>query len=160
MDHYGPNMTKTLFAKPIIQDKYWIVTDGTQKVGNIIVMNNDVNFSINNTISSYSDIKSIKNNYNISFESHSIKESKSNPIYKQYPVDGEMHNIIVDVKRKIQLYTKTPYSKCYYAAGYFNINMDNNWESHFCPKYIYIQRYPYNGPYTSLNESEKVLGSL
>ena len=29
-------MTKTLIAKPVVQNQFWIVTDGKEKVGNVI----------------------------------------------------------------------------------------------------------------------------
>jgi hypothetical protein len=147
----------TLIAKPIIKDQYWIVTDGKEKVGNIIIKNDTINFNIDNTISSYDNIKTIESKYNINFESDVKSKNKCNTIYKDYPVDSDMFNIIVDIKKKIQLYTKTPDSKCYYVSGYFNINIDNNWDTYFCPKYIYIQRYPYMGPYKTLGESKKIL---
>jgi hypothetical protein len=57
------------------------------------------------------------------------------------------------VKRKIHVYTKSPKSKCYYAAGYFNVELNGEWQTIAMPKYIFIQRYEYNGPYTTLQEA-------
>lgn len=151
------NMNLPLIAKPIIEDQYWIVTDGKQKIGNILIENNYVNFNINNKTEQYTDITSLTNTHNIKFQKNKNESIKGNIIYTDYPVSDKMYNTMVDLKKKIQLYTKTPDSKSYYVAGYFNIYMNDMWETHYCPKYIYIQRYEYDGPYKTVEECKKSL---
>jgi hypothetical protein len=146
-----------LIAKPIIENQYWIVTDGKNKIGNIQINNDYVNFNINNKTEQYTDISSLTKSYNINFQQNKKENIKGNIIYSDYPVSDNMYNTMVDLQKKIQLYTKTPDSKSYYVAGYFNINMNDSWETHYCPKYIYIQRYPYDGPFRTVEECKKLL---
>ena len=64
---------------------------------------------------------------------------------------------MLDIKRKLHLYTKTQKSKCYYAAGWFVINQNNESTLVFCPKYIFVQRYSYSGPYKTEGEAASMI---
>jgi len=35
-------MTNNLIAKPVVKNQYWIVTDGKQKVGNVLLKGLDI----------------------------------------------------------------------------------------------------------------------
>ena len=63
-----------------------------------------------------------------------------------------MFNSILDIKRKLHIYTKTQKSKCYYAAGWYSIKQNTEYATIFCPKYIFIQRYPYYGPFMNADD--------
>jgi hypothetical protein len=67
---------------------------------------------------------------------------------------------MLDVKRKMHLFTTTPKSKCYHAAGWYIIDQGNDPKVTFCPKYIFIQRYPYKGPFKTEEEAKKTINSL
>ena len=67
---------------------------------------------------------------------------------------------MLDIKRRLHLYTKTQKSKCYYAAGWYVMNQFGENEVVFCPKYIFIQRYPYSGPYKTRIEAEDMINKL
>lgn len=147
-----------MIAKPIVDNEYWILTDGKEKIGNVIANNSGVELKLNGTTTQYGNIKELAKENNIKIQP-TFKKIKvtPKPIYEEFPVEGKMYNNIVDLKKKIQLYTKTFNSKCYYVAGYFNIRFNENWETVFCPKYIYIQRYEYNGPFCTEEECKKAL---
>ena len=66
---------------------------------------------------------------------------------------------MLDIKRKLHLYTKTQKSKCYYAAGWFSMRQSENFEPIFCPKYIFIQRYAYSGPYKTESEAKALINN-
>jgi hypothetical protein len=73
-----------------------------------------------------------------------------------WPTDvSKTHNNVYDVQRKLHVYTKEPSSKCYYAAGWYNMNTEGEWTTELCPKYLFIQRYPYDGPYMTKKEAEQ-----
>lgn len=151
---------KTLIAKPIVKDQYWVVTDGTQKVGNVTATGSGFSVIMGGTINHFDTTTDIKNKTRIQFQPLKTNKTKINLPFSQYPTTNKVYNSVLDVKRKLHLYTKTQKSKCYYAAGYFAINQNVNFELVFCPKYIFIQRYPYYGPFKTKEEAENVINNI
>jgi hypothetical protein len=143
-----------LKAKPIIKNQYWVVTDGNHKIGNVEASGNGYDFrSIDGTITHFDDTKSIEKTKSIEFEKPHKKHYNAHIPFAKWPTEGKTYNNVYDVKRKLHVYTKTNKSKCYHAAGYFKIKMNDVWQVLFCPKYIFVQRYPYHGPYNTLEEA-------
>lgn len=145
----------TLIAKPILENELWIVLDGNKKVG--IVRANPSGYTVNigSKQSLYPNTDSIENISKIEFERMRIIKHERPDIYQKFPNTGKSYNEVFDVQRKIHLYTKSPESKCYYASGWFNIKISNKWTTIFCPKYLLLQRYQYNGPYLTRTQAEK-----
>jgi hypothetical protein len=148
---------KSLVAKPVVKDQYWIVTDGNHKVGNVIADGRGYEVKLNGVVEHCANTADIMREYDIEFERRRKSNTANHTPYAVWPTNSKTYNNVLDIKRKLHLYTKTKSSKCYYAAGYFNIQMNGEWQTVHCPKYIFIQRYPYNGPYKS--ESEAALYS-
>lgn len=142
-----------LIAKPIVKGQLWVVTDGQQKVGNVELKNNGYSVKIGKNESYFDSTKSIEDFVAISFEHYRNKVVKNKPPYAIWPTTGRTYNNLFDVKRKLHVYTKSKKSKCYYVAGWFQVKMNEGWQTIFCPKYIFIQRYEYVGPFLSQNEA-------
>ena len=150
----------TLIAKPIIKNQYWVVTDGKQKVGNVVAEGSGFDVRLNGQNAFFKNTKDIQRKVHIEFETPKTNNVKNSALYAAYPTTSKVYNSIFDVKRKLHLYTKTPKSKCYHAAGYFNINQNGNFDVVFCPKYIFVQRYEYLGPFKTETEAEQALNTL
>ena len=147
------NQMSELIAKPIIENQYWVVTNGKDKVGNVVADNGGYEVKINGVTVHYNDISSIEKDVPINFVTIPTVTDTSN-LRIQNTVNGKKtYNNLFDVKRKIHLYTKTPDSKCYYASGFYNIFLNEEWVTLDCPKYIYIQRYKYYGPFESMKQA-------
>jgi hypothetical protein len=143
----------SLIAKPIRKNELWVVTDGTTKVGNVEANASGFQVKIGDQFSQFDSTRAIEKLANIEFQ-RPIKASKAiRPEYAIWPTTGKTYNNVFDVKRRIHLYTKTPSSKCYYAAGWFHMKLNDTWQTVFCPKYIFIQRYEYQGPFLNENAS-------
>lgn len=153
---------KVLVAKPIVNDQFWIITDGEKKVGNIEANNNGYNLNLNGSKYTFDSTNDIKKNINITFQSlKTIQDNVSkNSIYEEYPKPEKIYNSIVDVQKGIHLFTKTQKSKCYHAAGYYVLEQDVAPTIVFCPKYIFLQRYKFKGPFKSLEEAKSQLNTL
>ncbi len=151
---------KNLIAKPIIKDQYWVVTDGNQKVGNVIATGSGLSLKINGTNTFYENTQDLKTKAKIEFQAIKTNNKKVELPFATYPTSGKVHNSILDIKRKLHLFTNSSKSKCYYVAGWFAINQNGYFEKILCPKYIFIQRYPYYGPYKTEAEAENVINSL
>lgn len=154
-------MTNNLIAKPVVQDQYWIVTDGNHKVGNVIAEGSGFQVKIGNDKKHYPTTTSIATKEKIEFVPV-VKKQKKQPIpYSAYPTGKHrIFNSILDVKRKVHLFTTTQKSKCYYAAGWFTIKQGNEYIIQCCPKYIFIQRYESYGPFETELEAKTVINTI
>ena len=54
---------------------------------------------------------------------------------------------MLDVKRKLPLFTKSQKSKSLYCAGYYVIRFEKGWVKSFCPKLMTIEGYTSKGPF-------------
>jgi beta-xylosidase len=147
-----------LIAKPIIKGEYWVVTNGKEKVGNVMANNSGFNVTLNGNSSQFKNTKAIEKQVNIEFENIKKTESVSSP-FNEFPTVAKVYNSILDIKRKLHLFTKTPKSKCYYAAGWFVVEQGTEKSVVFCPKYIFLQRYPYQGPYKTKSETQTLINN-
>ncbi len=154
-------MNKALIAKPVVKNQFWIVTDGDEKVGNVLADGSGFEVKLNGSKTHFKNTKAIERITNIKFENVSkFKTTEKDLPFNEYPTTSKVYNSMLDVKRKLHLFTKTTKSKCYYAAGWFTVKQGAESKAIFCPKYIFIQRYEYTGPYKTKSEAENVLNSI
>jgi hypothetical protein len=153
-------MTKTLIAKPVVKNQFWIVTDGKEKVGNVLADGSGFEVKLNGNKSHYKNTTAIKRKTNIEFETVQKADKTTHDLpFKVYPTTNKVFNSMLDIKRKLHLFTTGPKSKCYHAAGWFIIQQGTEKETVFCPKYIFIQRYTYQGPYKTEIEAKKAINT-
>ncbi len=138
-----------LIAKPIVKNQLWVITDGINKIGNVEATQGGFDVKIGDNRNHFASTKSIEQIVKLEFERPPKITKEHRPVYANWPTTGATYNNFYDVKRRMHVYTKTARSKCYYAAGYFKVYLNGEWQTIFCPKYIFIQRYPYQGPYLS-----------
>lgn len=149
-------MTTKLIAKPVVKDQYWIVTDGKEKVGNVLADGSGFEVKLNGNKKHYKSTNLIKRQTQIEFEP--VSKKKPVPPLSSYPTPAKTYNNILDLKRKIHIFTKTQKSKCYHAAGWYVLNQGEP-QVVFCPKYIFVQRYNYSGPYKTETEANNALNT-
>ncbi len=144
----------SLIAKPIVKNQLWVITDGTTKVGNIEANNNSTSFSvkIGENVNYFSSTKHIERDVQLTFERPPKPNGTADVSFARWPTEGKTYNDFYDLKRRIHVYTKTKASKCFYAAGYYKIELNGVWTTMMSPKYIFIQRYPYEGPFMSQDD--------
>ena len=150
-------MSKPLIAKPVVKDQFWIVTDGTEKVGNVIADGSGFEVKLNGSKAHFKNTNSIQKQTNIEFQTIKVDRTKKEVPFNEYPTTKKVFNSILDIKRKIHLFTKTQKSKCFHAAGWYIIFQGEEPTISFCPKYIFIQRYEYLGPYKTEDEAKNVI---
>ncbi len=153
-----------LHAKPIIENKFWIVEKNGVKYAtlrknedNRFVMSNKLGVKIYDTKESLT--RQFGRNF---FVAKIIKEANDalpNEVHG-YATSAEPHNAMYDIKRKLPLFTKSSDSKSLYCAGYYVIKFDKGWVKSFCPKLITLQRYKYQGPFQSEIEMKQVLANV
>jgi hypothetical protein len=150
-------MTKALIAKPVVKNQFWIVTDGNEKVGNVIADGSGFEVKLNGGIAHFKNTNAITKQTHIEFERNVNAKVKQEIPFNEFPTTTKVYNSMLDIKRKLHLFTKTTNSKCYYAAGWFTLTQGNETTVEFCPKYIFIQRYAYQGPFKTKEEAENAL---
>jgi hypothetical protein len=146
-----------LKAKPIIKNQYWVITDGKRKVGNVIAEGTEFQLKIDDKIEHYNSTKAIEKTKEIEFVKLD-KPTTVKPPFAVFPtLSNRIYNNFYDLKRKLHIFTKTQKSKCYHVAGWFAVKQHDDFEKVFCPKYIFIQRYPYHGPFMTENEVDNII---
>lgn len=141
-----------LIAKPIVKNELWVVTNGQDKVGNVKYTGQCYSVTLGNRQCNFDTRQSINKLVAIEFQRPSARAQGYRPPYAVWPTTGRTYNNMFDVKRRLHVYTKTKRSKCYYVAGWFGLLINDEWQKVFCPKYIFIQRYPYQGPFNTEQE--------
>jgi len=150
-------MSKPLIAKPVVKNQFWIVTDGKEKVGNVIADGSGFEVKLNGNKTHFKNTNSIKKQTNIQFETIKVEKNKKDIPFNEYPTTKKVFNSILDIKRKVHLFTKTQKSKCFHAAGWYVLFQGEEPTVTFCPKYIFIQRYEYVGPFKTEDEAKKLI---
>jgi hypothetical protein len=149
-----------LIAKPIIKDQYWVVTDGERKVGNVQANSAGYEVMLNGSTLQFNNTTDIKKKTKITFQPVKSNRIKAEIPYPEYPTPVKIHNSIFDVKRKLHIFTKQKKSKCQHVAGWFVISQNDQKQLVFCPKYIFIQRYDYLGPFKTEEEASSYINNL
>lgn len=146
-----------LIAKPVIDKQFWILQEGNQKVGNIEACAGGYQVKLHNQVAQFKTIRMAARKINISFE----KQQKAKPVRLNqdlvygYPVSGRIHNPMWDVPQRLPVYTKTAKSKSWFAAGWYNVRKGRAWHTVLAPKLIVLQRYAYQGPFYTEQESHE-----
>ena len=153
-------MTKTLIAKPVVKNQFWIVTDGKEKVGNVIADGSGFEVKLNGNKTYFKNTSAIQKEIHIEFQPVKIEKVSKDTLFNEFPTTKKVYNSILDIKRKIHLYTKTAKSKCYHAAGWYVLHQGSEQIVSFCPKYIFVQRYTYSGPFKTEIEAKTVINSV
>ena len=149
----------TVFAKQVLKDKFWIVEDAGQKVATIQMTDDGVVYVDNKERKKYPTIKVLSKVHNIVFD-RPEKRPKTKIVEHEidgYPVSVKPWNVLYDVKHKFHIYTKTNKSKSYFCAGYYIIKFNHAWVKAYCPKFITLNRYDFQGPYKSKFEMQEQL---
>jgi hypothetical protein len=153
-----------IHAKPIIDNKFWIVEKDGEKFATLR-KNEDNRFILSNElgIKVYDTKESLTRQFGKDFFVAKIikeaDESKPNEVHG-FSTSTSPFNSMFDIKRKLPLFTKSEDSKSLYCAGYYVIRFDKGWVKSFCPKLITLQRYDYKGPFKTELEMKQVLTNV
>ena len=95
-------------AKPVLDNKFWILEDNGQKVGTIRSNENGVTLTVGTKNQTFKALSELKQKIKVDFTGKEVVKKET----KEYEVHGyacktKPHNPIYDLKRKLPLYTKT-----------------------------------------------------
>jgi hypothetical protein len=157
------NMTDTLHAKPVIEEKFWIVEQNGEKFATLRKTEDHFVLSNNQGIKIYNSKESLTRQFGEDFfVVQIVKEADNaepNEVYG-FPTCVTPHHPMFDVQKRLPLFTKSSDSKSSYCAGFYVIRFDKGWVKSFCPKLITLQRYEFKGPFKSEIEMKQVLSNV
>ena len=145
-----------LTAKPVIQNKFWIIEMGGEKVATLQAGPDGLVLCNKASRETFATIKNLTDKYKIVFDRGELAKAKDKAkvtlklkdiTVHNFPCNLTPFNIVYDVKRKLPLFTKSEKSKSFYCAGFYVIKFENGWVRSFCPKSITLERYPFKGPF-------------
>ena len=149
----------TLEAKTVLKNKFWIVEHQGEKIATIqAVEDGGFVYASPDERKRYPTIKLLSKERNVIFE-EPVKKLKTVVEHEihGYPTNGKPWNVLYDVKHHFPIYTKTSKSKSYYCAGHYIIRFNNGWVRSYCPKFITLNRYDYQGPFKTKEEMQEYL---
>ena len=82
------------------------------------------------------------------------KKGTDKPLFKFFKEKHPEYN------DDVPLYTKTPESDIFYAAGWYAINFEKGWKHGHGPKYSTLTKYGYKGPFKTEIKCRQVLRQL
>lgn len=144
-------------AKPLLKNKLWILEANGEKFGALQKSEDGYTIIRETKKEKFMTPEELAQHYAITYEKTigDKKTSKKRMIYNM-PCSDDPHNEMYNVQNNFPVYTKDKFSKSYYCAGYYLINInDNGWEKYYCPKLIMVERYPYYGPFKTIKEMEE-----
>jgi hypothetical protein len=149
----------TLKAKPIVKNKFWIVEDEGIKIGTLCLNEDKYMFSSPKGTKYFDSERALKKTFGKDILIAQVEEKKitTEKIVHSYPTSCMPYNSMLDVKRKLPLFTKSEKSKSLYCAGYYIIHFEKGWVKSFCPKLITVERYETQGPFKTEIEMKQAL---
>lgn len=159
-------MTTKFFAKPILENRFWILESDGQKVGTICKQEDRrYMFSCSDGTRIFDNQQQLQKNFSGDWMWGStvsapkeIKENEDNSVY-DYPSKFKPYNMVFDVKKKLPLFNKSKKSKSLYCAGYYIIQFEKGWVRSYCPKLLTLENYPFKGPFRTSLEMKTELSN-
>lgn len=153
-----------LKAKPVLEDKFWIVEDEGQRVATLRKDEfSQFVFQNKDGVKIYNNKKSVTREFGDDFFVAKIVKEADNSNPKEvhgFSTSTIPHNAMYDIRQKLPLFTKSKDSKSLYCAGYYVIKFEKGWVKSFCPKLITLERYNYKGPFNTKLEMKQELSNL
>jgi hypothetical protein len=144
-----------IVAKAVIPDQYWILREDDRKVGNIEADPQGFRVRIGDEVRTFRTINTMRRHVQVEFEQQpGNKKSRAtgNSVYG-YPTTARPYNAVYDVQHQVPLWTREPRSRSWLSAGWYLVRQGRNWSVVQCPKLIMLERYEYQGPFSSESEA-------
>lgn len=150
-------------AKPVVDGLLWIVEEDGVRIGTLHKKeNNQYMLSSRNGELVFPKKTDVTKQFGKEFFVKDVETTVSRAMPNEcygYPTKWEPFNSIYNLRKKLPLFTKSNQSKSLFCAGYYIIKFPKNWIKSFCPKLITIERYPYEGPFKTEEESRGALAN-
>jgi hypothetical protein len=140
-------------AKPVVADRYWILTQDDRKVGTVEADDQGYAVRIQDQVQRYRTIPMVRKNTEITFQPEFRTTPQPRNMVYGYDAGQRTHNVMWDVRRSLPLFTKTARSRSWHAAGWFCVCQHRRWVVMRNPKLIILDRYQFQGPFHNKDEA-------
>jgi hypothetical protein len=135
-------------AKTVVNDNFWILQKNNVKVGYAKKTDKNIEIKIDGaTIREFISVKDMKDSNMFDFTELPKPPATVSEDVHGYPTNESAYNAVWNLKYKLPLYTQSPESKSWYAAGYYRVNIGGLSVVQYCPKLIALQRTTFEGPF-------------
>jgi hypothetical protein len=142
-----------LLARAVVKNKCWIVEQDGTKVATILANERGVTLVQSTSREQFPNLKTLSDRYNIIIDKTKPTKVKAElHAVHGYPCDHKPQNGLWDLLHKLPVFTKGTKSKSFFCAGYYIVQFNNGWVKSYCPKFITLNRYPYQGPFSTQRE--------
>lgn len=140
-----------LTAKTVVKNKYWIVERDGDKIATILASPTGVTYVSKNAREQFASINLLKTKYSISFDKPKKQARTTEFVHEVngFPCDHTPFNSMLNLTKKLPVYTKTEKSKSFFCAGHYLIQFSIGFVPAYCPKLITLNRYQFHGPFKS-----------
>ena len=148
-----------LVAKLVIKNKFWVVEKDGEQIATIQTSPNGIVYVKGEERESFMSIKLLKDKYSITFAKAraTAKPMLNSHTVNGFPCDHKPHNALLNVSKKLPVYTKTEKSKSFFAAGYYLVKFNVGYVVSYCPKLITLNRYKFIGPFVTQKDTKEYL---
>jgi len=148
-------------TKTILKDKFWILEDEGVRVGTLSISEDKFMFSGPQGTKYFDSERALTKTFGKGVTINEVpvntKDVTGDKEVYGFPTSTAPYNPLLDVQRKLPLFTKSKKSKSLYCAGYYIIHFDKGWVKSFCPKLITVERYETKGPFKTDIEMRQAL---
>ena len=152
-----------LHAKPIIEEKFWIVEKDGEKFATLRKNDDLFVLSTSEGMQVFESKERLKQTFGPDFFVLNIPAIADNDaVYEVhgFPTRVVPYNAMFDVKRRLPLFYKSISSKSLYCAGYYIINFEKGWLRAFCPKLATLQQNNFQGPFRTKDDMKRALKNV
>lgn len=154
-------MATDLHAKPVIENRFWIVEHQGEKIATLRKdqTSNQFVLSAKLGVTTFNTVNDIKAHFGEDFFVATIEKESDDAVelaVHGFPTKCKPVNPTYDVVRALPMFKKKKDSSTVYCAGYYVIKFDFGWVTSFCPKLSTVLENEYKGPFKSKIEMNKV----
>jgi hypothetical protein len=134
-------------AKPVLDQNYWILTQGDAKIGAITADAAGYTVTIRGRRQRFADMRRLQTGLKIDLPAVPRIPRSDHAQVHGYDTGCRVHNGMWHVQLRIPVFTKSTKSRSWYAAGWYAVQQARSWKIGRNPKLILLQRYRFQGPF-------------
>jgi len=140
-------------AKPVVDQNYWILTQGDAKIGAITADAAGYTVTIRGREHRFSNMRRLKTGLKIDLPTVPRPHKKDHNLVHGFDAGCRAYNGMWHVQLKLPVFTKSVKSRSWYAAGWYAVQQARSWKIVRNPKLILLQRYRFQGPFHAREEA-------
>lgn len=146
-------------AKPIIEDKFWIVEHAGERIATLRCDSTGKLKLSGADVQEFSSKQELIDIFGSNFfqEQVQVKVSVSENTALGFPTSVEPFQIHQNETLNIPVFSKNQTSHVKFAAGYYAVKFNNGWVPSFCPKLSTLESNEFKGPFRTEIESRLAL---